>query len=258
MACRDFVKNSLPKWQSLSPKVLDGNAEKELAGEIDNEGAKIVSGDGVEVVSNDDSDISWTRVSSSDREDDSEDVGHSSQEEDPSWGTKNHTEEKTSWWPSPPTDNEDINKQPPQPSKTLTSPAEKGWQTPLRHIKSTISLIVEATSAPFTHAPEVPVSPVKSTTLRDRTSSLQHRPTHERRRSYHRAPLVAMESVQHPAPRPLMRRSSHADISTLCRDWADFGPANRTVNYKSQTPQSQRSRRNSRTKSVVDLFTPMN
>jgi hypothetical protein len=210
-----------------------------LAGEIDNIETKLVDGDGTEA-SIAESSSSWTTVSTIERSDD--DVGHSSQEEYPSWGEKI----EKSPWPSPPaTDDEDYS----LVSHATNSPASGSWQS-LRIITSTISSIasgslgtVASTTAPTKHT---------------RTSSLQHRPSMERQPSYQRAPPVTMEHVQEPAPRPLLRRStqSHPDISSLCKDWANAGPANQTVNYKAIQSQSTK-RRHSQTKSVVDLFSPI-
>jgi len=202
----------------------------------------MVDGDGVEVTSADDSDISWSRDPSTEREE--EDASQSSHEEYTSWGQKGG---ELPWPSPPPTDDEDLAFSTRSSSTPQTSVTDAGWQSPLRLFTSTISSIVETTS-----------NSLGASKGHRRTPSLQHRPTHERRPSYHRSPPVSMESVQQPAPRPLLRRSthSHPDISSLCKDWANSGPANQTVNYKA-VHQSQKSRRNSQAKSVVDLFAPL-
>lgn len=250
VSCRDFVKNLLPLWRSHSPKVLATFAENELSEEI-NSDPKLVDGDGVEV---DDGEASWTP--SINQEDDSD---RSSQEE-PSWAQKNEINERSPW-PSPPqTDDENDFIVPSNPSAT-----ETGWQSPILRIRSTLSALVDNTTASFGVGSQLPTSPTKTVRAHRRAPSLQQthfRPPNSRRSSYQRASPIDMESVQHPAPPPLLRRNtqSHPDISSLCQNWADSGPANRTVNYKSLHAQSLagRSRRNSQAiRPLTDIFTPL-
>lgn len=223
LSCRDFVKNTLPLWQSRAPKVLDGSAELELSEEINNDDAKVVDADGMEASPLTDGDLPWVSAN------DEEDTDRSSQDGDSGW----RVGDRESPWPSPPhTDDEEYT------TADNASTPDSGWFVSVSSFVSTgIGSSQGTPTKPHSRSPTLP------------TRSL-----HERKPSSHRTAPPAMESIQRPAPRPLHRSTtkSHADISYLCQSWADNGPANRTVNYTSiSSPNAGRKRR-----STLDIFSP--
>jgi hypothetical protein len=187
----------------------------------------------------------------------------------------------SSTWPSPPTSDGEDPAPSDSPSKAPRSSSqtnEAGWSSPLKHIQSTLSSMVEAASAslvgggssqPQTEssrsllqipspsprfkanggsAPMVqnptPESPTNSPAKR------HHRRTPSSQYPFHGAlPLggstssangfLNIEPYEQAPPRPEVRRmSSHPDVSSLCDSWASTGPTNQTVSFYKTSPSS--------------------
>ncbi|EPQ60247.1 alpha/beta-hydrolase [Gloeophyllum trabeum ATCC 11539] len=222
-SCREFVRDVM---QAHTPQFLDEAAEAELEQEIDNDKARMVRGDGLE-----------TSAPTHDVEKEKRDAEARaeaearSSDEDPSWGPT-----KESPWPSPPaTDEEDGSDTEAPGGKGRATTPSSGRGTPsksrLRRIGSALSFLGE-----------------KAARNHHRTlSNRSHRdPTDDEENDHHQSskfhvphPHVRMSafnitpSTVRP-PKPSIRRStsSHADISTLCKQWETSGPANRTVSFR--------------------------
>jgi hypothetical protein len=277
LSCREFVKNQLPEWQTNSPEALGGQAEQEMEEEIDSRDAKVVDGDGVEVSLEDAVDDGWAGETSQDES--SSEQG--TQEDMSSSWIKLEDEPEPSPWPSPPTsDDEDHTLCDTSPKVQRPPPAqtnEGGWPAPLKHIQSTISSIVQATSAslvgggssqPQPESPRPPsqipspssprfktsggsVPTIQTPAPQPSTSSPTKR--HHRRTPSSQYPLrgalhgstgggngfLNIEPHEQAPPRPVVRRmTSHPDISSLCDSWVSTGPASQTVNFYKTSPSS--------------------
>ena len=115
--------------------------------EIDSHDAKVVDGDGVEVSLEDAVEGGWAGETS---QDESSSEQGSRDDMDQSW-IKLQDGTVTSPWPSPPISDDEDHVPRGTPSKAPEPPStqqnEAGWPSPLKHIQSTLSSIVGATSA---------------------------------------------------------------------------------------------------------------
>ena len=277
LSCREFVKYQLPEWQMSSPEALGGQTEQEMEEEIDNYDAKVVGGDGVEVSLEDAVDGGWAGETS---QDDSSSEHGSREDMHSSW-IKLQEEPVSSPWPSPPTSDDEDPTLPDPPSKaprsSSTQTNEAGWSSPLKHIQSTLSSMVEAASAslvgggsskpqtessrsllqiPSPSSPRFKVNGGSTPMVQNPTSESptnspakrHHRRTPSSQYPFHGAlPLstssangfLNIEPHEQAPPRPEVRRmSSHPDISSLCDSWASTGPTNQTVNFYKTSPSS--------------------
>jgi len=238
MCCRDFVRHTLPRIQSRSPRLLDGTAEAVLENEIDNEKARVVRGDGVETASSvqdvkgalENLGVEESRTDSesdSEGEEECQDQDQdavTSQEVFPSWGPTN------SRLPSPAPSDDGSGEWPAvsQPLQT-TSPCASGEEAQslptMRRIHSALSILMGS--------PPSPSSPTTRRPIRSRRNTVNH----SRRNHQLVLPPVfgkASVSLKTSPPSPSIRRSSssHPDITSLVRQWTSNGPANETVMYK--------------------------
>ena len=273
------MKYQLPEWQTSSPEALGGKTEQEMEEEIDNHDAKVVDGDGVEVSLEDAVEGGWAGEAS---QDESSSEQGSRDDMDPSW-VKLQDETASSPWPSPPTSDDEDHRLHDTPPRTPRSPStqsnETGWlPSPLKRVQSTLSSIVEATSAslvgggnsqPHPESPRpLPQITSPSPRLKANGSSVPMVQTpppqspanspakrHHRRTPSSQYPVrgalpshgntssasgfLIIEPHEQAPPRPVVRRmSSHPDISSLCDSWANTGPANQTVNFYKTSPSS--------------------
>ncbi|TDL28074.1 hypothetical protein BD410DRAFT_782035 [Rickenella mellea] len=215
LACRDFVKNVLPR---RPPQVLDMNAQQVLKQEIVNDKATIVRGDGSEM--RPDPDTSYDLDTSSDTTDE---------------GSRERSDDEPSWRHSfAPRDAVDDSGVP----TTDSDPAERPIIRRLRSTFSLFSLQPEVDETPST--PTTPVTP--STAMHKAQPAGQ--PRHHSRRPSGNVRLSALSIISSTAnlPTPTIRSRnrtiSHPDISSLCDQWAIMGPANQTTMYAPNTPVS--------------------
>ena len=245
--------------------------------EIDNHDAKVVDGDGVEISLEDAVEGGWAGETS---QDESSSEQGSRDDMDPSW-VMVQDEAVPSPWPSPPTSDDEDQALHGTPQKVPKSPSaqsnESGWPSPLKRIQSTLSSIVEATSASLvggsrsqphldTRLPSQissPSSPRFKTNggsvpaIQTPTPSPTNSPAkrHHRRTPSSQYPLrgalhphgstsstsgfLNIEPLEQTPPQPVVRRmSSHPDVSSLCDSWASTGPTNQTVNFYKTSPSS--------------------
>jgi hypothetical protein len=278
LSCREFVKYQLPEWQTSSPEALGGHTEQEMEEEIDNHDAKVVAGDGVELSLEDAVESGWAGETSLDES--SSEPG--SREDVPLSWIKLQDGSKLSPWPSPPTSDDEGPTQPNTPPKTPRSPPlrsnEAGWTSPLKHLQSTLSSMVEAASASLVGSGssqpqlETPRSlrqitspsprfqanggfvPTVQTPVLDSSTNSPAKRNHRRTPSS-QYPLrgaltlngstggasgfLSIEPYEQAPPRPEVRRmTSHPDISSLCDSWASTGVTNQTVNFYKTSPSS--------------------
>lgn len=277
LSCREFVKYQLPEWQTSSPEALGGQTEQEMEGEIDNHDAKVVCGDGVEISFEDAAEDGWAGEAS---QDESSSEPGSREDMHSSW-FELRDGPVPSPWPSPPTSDDEGPTPPGSPSKVPRSlpkqSNEGGWSSPLRHLQSTLSSMVEAASASLVgggstkpqsessrYLPQI-TSPPRSKANGGSARVIQPpapdppttSPTirHHRRTPSSQYPLrgaltlngsasgasgfLSIEPHEQAPPRPDVRRmTSHPDISSLCDSWASTGLANQTVNFYKTSPSS--------------------
>jgi hypothetical protein len=213
MACRSWVRHTLPSVQSHSPRPLDARAESGLEQETCNEKTRVVRGDGVETRS-DARDVKH-EATEDPGHGQNEDEGHSSQDEEPSW------QRLRSPWPSPPpSDGEE------ETGSSLPSVQNRG---PLRRIHSAASSFKPLDHTPTSSNRPGPTTPRPSSPRNHRRTPSA---TFHMNRSRNSTLSIASASQ---VPRPAIRRaaSSHPDISVLCQSWYQ-GPANQTTTYRSE------------------------
>lgn len=143
LSCREFVKYQLPEWQMRSPEALGGQTEQEMEEEIDSHDAKVVDGDGVEISLEEAVDNGWAGETS---QDESSSEQGSRDDMNSSW-IKLQDQSVSSPWPSPPPSDDEDHEPPKVPRSPSTQSNEAGWSSPLKRIQSTLSSLVEATSA---------------------------------------------------------------------------------------------------------------
>ena len=287
LSCREFVKYTLPEWQTSSPEALGGQTEQEMEDEIDNHDAKVVDGDGLEVSLEDAVEGGWAGEAS---QDESSSEPDSREDVHLSW-IEMQDKPVPSPWPSPPTSDDEGPTQPNTPSRVSSSPptqsTEAGWSSPLKHLQSTLSSMVEAASASLvggaSSQPQSessrPSSQITSPSPRSKmngssvpmvqtpaSESPTDSPTkrHHRRTPSSQYPLhgalnlngsasgtsgfLSIEPHEQAPPRPEVRRmTSHPDISSLCDSWASTGLANQTVNFYKTSPSSSLNSANTHT-----------
>lgn len=279
LSCREFVKFQLPEWQTSSPEALGGQTEHEMEEEIDNHDAKVVDGDGVEVSFQDAVESGWAGETS---QDESSSEPGSREDMHSSW-IKLQGGSVPSPWLSPPTSDDECPTLPNTPlevprSPPPSEPSEGGWSSPLKHLQSTLSSMVEAASASLVGGgssqqksessrslPQVasPSPRFKAnggsvpTVQTPASNSPLNSPTkrHHRRTPSSQYPLrgalslngstsgtsgfLSIEPHEQAPPRPEVRRmTSHPDITSLCDSWASTGPANQTVSFYKTSPWS--------------------
>lgn len=170
LSCREFVKLQLPEWQTSSPEALGGQTEQEMEEEIDSHDAKVVGGDGVEVSLEDAVDGGWAGEAS---QDESSSEQESREDLHSSW-IELRDESVSSPWPSPPTSDDEDPTLLGSTSKVPRSPSpqsnEAGWSSPLKHLQSTLSSMVEAASASLVGAGSSQPQPESSRSLSQITS----------------------------------------------------------------------------------------
>lgn len=259
LSARTFVRDVLCPLQSDVSRKLQGETEERLAKEIDNETAQVVRGDGSESQSPKDA-ISPKRPqaivprTAAAKEYGESEEGSSSQDEDPSWVLP-------APYPSPPLSTDTEEDEPVQRkelSRTNTAKSTSSIRstTSTRSSTSARTRAASLTSSSFwsplsslSSLPSLPLSDSSRASSSSASSSLrrvksrQYLPADDAAgarpptREY-RLPAVSISSSTSAAPpRPSIRRShsSHPDITSLCAQWADTGPANRTLTYKPDT-----------------------
>ncbi|KZS93185.1 hypothetical protein SISNIDRAFT_411937 [Sistotremastrum niveocremeum HHB9708] len=222
LSCRDFVQNVLPLHQVKSPRSLDRVTETNIDSEINNERSRLVSGVGeIELPSAPSFEVLAQEETSDSSDEDTE--------EHPSWiayspvtpeGVLNDdvqtAEPHDHNLPSAPS--------PSSPDSEQTQVASWHSGSPKRnHYRhATSSLILPSNlSLSLSHLPpsrSQPTSPI--------LSSPRPRP-------------LSVASLAQLAPTPTIRTShrdvSHPDITSLCKSWAESGPANQTTKFMPQS-----------------------
>ncbi|EJD54866.1 hypothetical protein AURDEDRAFT_179911 [Auricularia subglabra TFB-10046 SS5] len=261
MSCRNFVRHVLPMHQRHSPRVLDNRVEGVLENETGNAQSKIVRGDGLEEApatelparpSEEDLSPSAIRRAS---------TTGSTDEEDPSWEyapdkvdvqvevySSSETESEGEG-PDPGTTSDDdphrLHAFPTSPTFPSSGPPSPHAPPPIRRAISSLSRFYggrvpaehqSRTKKLSLHLPagkrrDGQPAPASLTLDLDLTMPVSP-PPHSARR----APALSLVSTEEQsAPQPSVRRmrtKSHADISALCSQWAQQGPANKTITYR--------------------------
>ncbi|CAL1694181.1 unnamed protein product [Somion occarium] len=222
LSAREFVRDVFPGAQSDSRQALEGQAEEELEQEINNNSARVVKGDGTECKTASEDISAALGVTSTDDESSSS-KGADTPEEEPSWVTP---------WSSPQVSDSE------KENIVVTEPQGNAPRTNAKSFPSTRRNSTAAALPPS--APRL-----TPTSVRRRRSNSQilfpkdpvssRAPTRQSSREFsHRLFTLSMSSSTAPPPRPSIRRShtSHPDITSLCQQWANNGPANQTLTYK--------------------------
>lgn len=205
LSCRDFVKRVLPMQQRRSPKSLDEVAQAGLEAEMDNERTRAVAADGVEDVSQ------------------SKDV--------PSLVDDNDAAEDDD-------DDDNISIASSSSSTLNNDPRER---SPIPKHSAGTERYLSRLSVSTTHL----TSPLTPTTPSS-TISLIPRNHHRRASGSGFTPLSTTTLTMSPcvstAPQPVVRTraTSHPDIHSLCVDWAERGPANKTTLYSPHAVSNSR------------------
>ncbi|KAI0783326.1 Alpha/Beta hydrolase protein [Abortiporus biennis] len=233
----EFVREVLSSSENHAQPVLEKQAEEQLQSEINSDSARVVQGDGTESSSlREDLSLSMSSPEKTDSE------GISTPEEEPSWIS-------SSPWPSLRTPVLDSGKKQVEKSTTSSLPSPQAVRypttsekrsnaSPRRHSTASSYLHSSHASSNITSRRGVPsqqsLSNVNiSMTLKESPKlSVPSRPASSR--GYRVSNAISMSPSTAPAPRPYIRRStsSHPDITVLCQQWANSGPANQTVTFK--------------------------
>jgi len=225
LSSREFVKKDLPLHRLQSPRVLDDAAQDELEHEMENSQSRVVRGDGAEV-DNGSEGMDVSDLSEGSSSESKEDIN----KEDFSWVRRPSSAEFTIV-PAD-TDEPEEAPPPPPPKSPLMRLFRPGYPsfTPLQ--------AEAAADHDFRMSPEL------SSDIR--TSSPPPSPHARRPRNHKRNPsasghrlsglsnLSITSSVTNAPPPSIRSRTraiSHPDISSLCDDWVQSGPANRTTKY---------------------------
>ena len=268
LSAREFARDVLINVGNDSTETLQGNTEEVLEHEINNESLRVVKGDGTECQT-----TSAQEPSSDDDTSGPESKGTETFDEEPSWVTPHA---------SPPTsedENENRNAdkigsssgssaEKPNSNRTPTISSPQPSRASARR-NSTAAIIDPAPAAlpsrrrsttqmAYSHSKDVsatpsvssPRSPLSSRApTRQSSREFQHHHPHHQ----HRMSTLSMSSSSGTAPRPSIRRShaSHPDISSLCQQWANSGPANQTLTYKPESTQGSLRRKSSMTSSTT-------
>lgn len=217
---RDFVCD-LEAAREGSPQLgLQLSAEERLQNEIDCHTTHVVQGDGTESSAKK-HDISPTELLI--KVDEVADIDeHADKDSD---GEGESSSRNASWvtpgpWPSPPSTPDmarrDTNRS--LPARRRAASSASTW--------SSFSAL-----PPQSHLPTPTLRRVQSRPHLPRKHDLAS--THPPSREY-RVPVTSMSPCTTPVPRPLIRRShsSHPDITSLCAEWANHGPANQTLTFR--------------------------
>ncbi|PSS29747.1 hypothetical protein PHLCEN_2v2895 [Hermanssonia centrifuga] len=222
MSAREFVCSVLAPLKEDAPRTLEKKVEEKLKDEINNATARIVQGDGTDSVSEKDDIQSKKTLDSTAAklEKNVSDDESSSQDEDPSWVTspsvlpdpKGDTKRRESW-------GRDGSVRSTTSTRTRTGSVSSSLWGPVSSYTPTSTLR-------RSHS-----RPQLSSTRKSDTPTFFPPP-----REY-RIPTASLSSSTSSVPRPSIRRShgSHPDISQLCAQWANSGPANQTLTYKPDT-----------------------
>ncbi|EMD42189.1 hypothetical protein CERSUDRAFT_147812 [Gelatoporia subvermispora B] len=277
-SCRDFVRNFLPQWQSRSPQELEGETEESMAHEIDTDAARVVSGDGTESIS--------ASVPDQGQESERESEHHrpavgraqssleapslspcpsslGSMDEEPSWAAR---------WPSPPSSDEETVR-----ARTPSAPVETrqrqrhhvrahthsyaSARPALDRLQSTLSVIANASSFTASSAPRRSASyqhlsvhspPSSPSASANYAHSHTPEPLRTPRRRRRISSLSMASNAPAPPPGPRRADASHPDISSLCRQYADSGPAHATTRFTSASdaPDPAQHAQNARSRAL--------
>ncbi|KAK7686726.1 hypothetical protein QCA50_010326 [Cerrena zonata] len=270
LSAREFVRDVLSNVGSDSIQELEGKAEEVLEHEINNDSARVVKGDGTECQTSSTKDI--PEPPSDDDASGSESKGVEALDEEPSWvtpqaspptsedegensnnnnfGSSSGSAEKSSSSRLPTVSSPQVPHASTRRNSSAaavlpppTSPRRRKSYTQMAHSHS------KDTSAPLPSSPRSPLSSRAPT----RQSSREFQHHHQ-----HRMSTVSMSSSSGSAPRPGIRRShtSHPDITSLCQQWANSGPANQTLTYKPESGMGGPRRRPSMTFSLTSSTVP--
>ena len=238
-SCRDFVRNILPHLYPLNKDV-----KEDLEREIDNAETQGVMGDGLEMGVLSDESVEGPLNDLGD--DDSNDSGSRERGGD---------FEQTSWIRQSPSVSLTSDDEPGQDVESLIISISTGSPTtsvesPPQPSTSKFKLsLLSPLSAEF---PDQSASQSRSSNDLDTrvppSANAPHPPRNHQRRAtggLNRIHRVAMSPSVTTAPTPTVRSQhraiSHPDISSLCREWADKGPANRTTRYVMDAEDREKS-----------------
>lgn len=232
MSCREFVRNVLPSQQVHTPQQLDNTVKAGLEREMVNSNTQLVMGDGLEM--------------DSPAEDTSDSLnGYSGDDDSTDDGSRDRNSEydRTSWV-----------RQSPDVSLVLEDEQGQDHEVPVVSISATTSTastrsspkrsrfrfsLLSPLSAEFPPTPALSEHSVSQSDNQasDVPQSPQSLRNHHRRATGALGRLhgLSMSPSVTTAPMPTIRSRhraiSHPDISSLCQEWADSGPANRTTCY---------------------------
>jgi len=199
LSCRDFVKRVLPAQQRRSPQSLDDVTQAGLEAEMDNERTRTVAADGQEEHNKDISSL----VDDNDGPDEDE-------EEDD--------------------DNISI-----ASSSSSTLNNDPGERSPIPKHSAGTERCLSRLSLRTTHltSPLSPTTPPNTISLIPRRTGNHHRRASGSGFTPLSTTTLTMSPCVSTAPQPAVRTraTSHPDIHSLCVDWAERGPANKTTLY---------------------------
>lgn len=259
VSARAWVQEVLKPVDGTASTALESKVEERLASEIDTDQARVVQGDGLVSSSKKDELLVSPKLPAAHKtpaKDATEsDEGASSQDEEPSWVNP-------SPWPSPPPTPEEADVSAHRKCEELTrrdtarSTASTRSNASVRSRTSSITNSSLWRLSPFTSTVPLPPQPTPTPIRRVRSRPhlrvdvTSHPPSKE-----YRLPKPS-PAIHEPAPQPSIRRShsSHPDITSLCNQWANQGPANQTLTYKPDTLPHRRKHSGS-VSSIISMTT---